>query len=229
MVWPIRHCKVYRVRTISPIRVSMIDGNRALAAQYEASGIKVYVTGDGADVYEDRFLSLATKSGTGFQPVLLLVGTRLGIDRVNPVYWDALRHVLQLPQSLGIAGYRSFHMVLATVKPTNYEQGSAIRISLLRGCARQSFLLPGPASNTALIAISRRPSKLHSRGSRILSHATPSSVTHGSDGSEHADCIPHQGSRGLDIVEESNESNRREACSAYRRPCATSWPRHGTG
>ncbi|MCJ1454714.1 Cysteine protease atg4 [Mycoblastus sanguinarius] len=64
------------------------------------------MNGDGADVYEDSFLRLA-KAGDGlFIPTLILVGIRLGIDRVTPAYWDALKLSLQLPQSVGIAGGR---------------------------------------------------------------------------------------------------------------------------
>lgn len=62
------------------------------------------MTGDGPDVYEDSLFKLATEDGYGFQPVLILVGIRLGIDRVTPVYWEALKQSLQLPQSIGIAG-----------------------------------------------------------------------------------------------------------------------------
>lgn len=64
----------------------------------------MYINGDGADVYEDKFLSLATAEGKGFNPTLILVGIRLGIDRVTPVYWEALKASLQLSQSIGIAG-----------------------------------------------------------------------------------------------------------------------------
>ncbi|KAI9680769.1 MAG: Cysteine protease atg4 [Caeruleum heppii] len=49
---------------------------------------------------------MAHPSGGAFCPTLILVGIRLGIDRVTPVYWDALRTVLQMPQSMGIAGGR---------------------------------------------------------------------------------------------------------------------------
>lgn len=39
------------------------------------------------------------------RPTLILLGTRLGIDHITPVYWDALKAALQCPQSVGIAGY----------------------------------------------------------------------------------------------------------------------------
>ncbi|KAL9058388.1 MAG: hypothetical protein Q9206_001952 [Seirophora lacunosa] len=79
---------------------------RALAQSTVSSEIKVYINGDGADVYEDRFLSLATAEDGGFTPTLILVGIRLGIDRITPVYWEALKTSLQLPDSVGIAGGR---------------------------------------------------------------------------------------------------------------------------
>jgi len=79
---------------------------QALSESYRSSGLKVYVTGDGADVYQDKLFRIAGGAGQEFQPVLILVGIRLGIDRVNPVYWEALKNTLQLPQSIGIAGGR---------------------------------------------------------------------------------------------------------------------------
>lgn len=65
--------------------------------------MKVYITGDGSDVYEDAFIKVATSSGT-FLPTLILVGTRLGLDKITPVYCEALKASLQMPQSVGIAG-----------------------------------------------------------------------------------------------------------------------------
>ncbi|KAL8944826.1 MAG: hypothetical protein Q9216_000248 [Gyalolechia sp. 2 TL-2023] len=79
---------------------------QALALSSVAAELRVYINGDGADVYEDRFLSLATADDGCFAPTLILVGIRLGIDRVTPVYWEALKAALQLPQSVGIAGGR---------------------------------------------------------------------------------------------------------------------------
>lgn len=64
------------------------------------------MNGDGADVYEDSFFKLARADDGTFIPTLILVGIRLGIDRVTPAYWDALKASLQLPQSIGIAGGR---------------------------------------------------------------------------------------------------------------------------
>lgn len=79
---------------------------QALTNTYETSDLRVYVTGDGSDVYEDSFMSIAKPDGANFKPTLILVGTRLGIDKITPVYWEALKASLQMPQSIGIAGGR---------------------------------------------------------------------------------------------------------------------------
>lgn len=50
-------------------------------------------------------MNVARNSSGVFQPTLILLGTRLGIDHITPVYWDGLKATLQLPQSVGIAGY----------------------------------------------------------------------------------------------------------------------------
>jgi cysteine protease ATG4 len=64
----------------------------------------VYLTGDGLEVYEESFMKIAKPDGTNFVPTLILVGTRLGLDTITPVYWEALKSSLQMPQSIGIAG-----------------------------------------------------------------------------------------------------------------------------
>ncbi|KAI1053444.1 hypothetical protein LB505_012187 [Fusarium chuoi] len=51
-------------------------------------------------------MKIAKPSGEAFHPTLVLVGTRLGIDKITPVYWEALIAALQMPQSVGIAGGR---------------------------------------------------------------------------------------------------------------------------
>lgn len=66
--------------------------------------LRVYSTGEGPDVYQDNFMKIAKPKGESFHPTLILVGTRLGIDKVTPVYWEALIASLQMTQSVGIAG-----------------------------------------------------------------------------------------------------------------------------
>ncbi|KAH8158669.1 hypothetical protein CIB48_g9579 [Xylaria polymorpha] len=78
---------------------------QALTNAHELT-LRVYSTGDGPDVYEDNFMKIAKPNGTTFHPTVILVGTRLGIDKITPVYWEALAASLQMPQSIGIAGGR---------------------------------------------------------------------------------------------------------------------------
>lgn len=87
-----------------------------LVSKYKEAGLRVYVSGDGADVYEDRLKQVAMEDDGEWQPTLILVGTRLGIDKITPVYWEALKASLQMKQSMGIAGGRpsASHYFVAT-------------------------------------------------------------------------------------------------------------------
>ncbi|KAJ4387977.1 Cysteine protease atg4 [Gnomoniopsis smithogilvyi] len=91
------------------------------------SSLRVYSTGDLPDVYEDSFMAVAKPDGETFHPTLILVGTRLGIDKINQVYWEALTATLQMPQSVGIAGGRpsaSHYFIGAQRAGDDHEPGS---------------------------------------------------------------------------------------------------------
>ena len=85
-----------------PLHV-VANTSRALANQHDGA-LRVYSTGDLPDVYEDSFMAVANPDGEHFHPTLILVCTRLGIDKINQVYEEALKSTLQLEQSIGIAG-----------------------------------------------------------------------------------------------------------------------------
>lgn len=53
-------------------------------------------------------MKIAKPDGQTFNPTLILIRTRLGIDKITPIYWDALIAALHMPQSVGIAGYVVF-------------------------------------------------------------------------------------------------------------------------
>ncbi|KAI1430939.1 hypothetical protein GGR50DRAFT_700668 [Xylaria sp. CBS 124048] len=78
---------------------------QALTNAHEPN-LRVYSTGDGPDVYEDNFMKIAKPDDKTFHPTVILVGTRLGIDKITSVYWEALVASLQMSQSIGIAGGR---------------------------------------------------------------------------------------------------------------------------
>lgn len=92
--------------------------HRALTSSLSPPSLRVYVRPDDSDIYEDAFLNIArdAKPEGQFHPTLILLGTRLGIDRVTPVYWRALCSALEMPQSIGIAGGRpsSSHYFVGT-------------------------------------------------------------------------------------------------------------------
>lgn len=64
------------------------------------------MTSDSSDVYEDTFRTIAADQDGQVQPTLILLGIRLGPDRITPVYYEALKSTLTYPQSIGIAGGR---------------------------------------------------------------------------------------------------------------------------
>lgn len=68
------------------------------------TSFRVYSTGESPEVNEEDLLKIAKPSGYRFYPTLILVGTRLGTDKITRVYWDALIAALQMAQSVGIAG-----------------------------------------------------------------------------------------------------------------------------
>ncbi|TAQ84604.1 hypothetical protein B7494_g7079 [Chlorociboria aeruginascens] len=95
---------------------------QALTNDHEPSDLRVYITGDGSDVYEDSFMKIAKADGVEFKPTLILVGTRLGVDKITPAYWEALKSSLQMRQSIGIAGGRpsSSHYFIGVQGPYFY-------------------------------------------------------------------------------------------------------------
>ncbi|RXW23562.1 hypothetical protein EST38_g2288 [Candolleomyces aberdarensis] len=89
---------------------------KTLVNSYPEAGIGVAIAVDGmlyqTDVHAashgdhfGRSPRRHTKSW-GDRPVLVLVGVRLGIDGVNPIYYNTVKALYTFPQSVGIAGGR---------------------------------------------------------------------------------------------------------------------------
>lgn len=148
MVWAFGYSTLYTVSTSYPSYwYTSLMLNRALTNNHESSELRVYLTGDGLEVYEDSFLKIAKPDGKGFVPTLILVGTRLGLDKITPVYWEALKSSLQIPQSIGIAGYvvrPPLHL-----KILMHWQRSTFLLTLLHWCARATFFLPRSPSDSS--------------------------------------------------------------------------------
>lgn len=69
--------------------------------------LRVY-SASGSDLFENKLLSVAKgpRKNDSFHPTLILLGVRLGIDKVNEIYYDTLKSFFDCPQSVGIAGGR---------------------------------------------------------------------------------------------------------------------------
>ncbi|EEQ35540.1 Cysteine protease atg4 [Microsporum canis] len=141
---------------------------QALANGHPQAGLNVYITSDGSDIYERQFREIACR-GLGedgeddsIKPTLILLGVRLGIDRVTPVYWESLKEVIRFPQSVGIAGGRpsSSHYFIATQGDTFfYLDPHQTRPSLPPRTAGEDVYSPGELSTYH----TRRLRRLHIR------------------------------------------------------------------
>lgn len=93
-------------------------------------------------------MSIANPDGSEFHPTLVLVGTRLGIDKITPVYWEALIASLQMSQSVGIAGCVKQTPFIPALVSLIYEmQWSSLVVPLLYRCTRILSFLPRSSSH----------------------------------------------------------------------------------
>ncbi|RHZ46205.1 hypothetical protein Glove_629g19 [Diversispora epigaea] len=78
---------------------------KALVEDFPVAQLSAYITKDGV-VYKNDVYKTAknNKQNKDFQSILILVAIRLGINNLNPVYYDALKAYFRFPQSVGIAG-----------------------------------------------------------------------------------------------------------------------------
>ncbi|KAH8091391.1 peptidase family C54-domain-containing protein [Cristinia sonorae] len=89
---------------------------KTLVRAFPQAGLGVYVSTDGGTIYESEVFEASHSSfgaprryarrNWGDRAVLILIGHRLGIDGVNPIYYDTLKTLYTWPQSVGIAGGR---------------------------------------------------------------------------------------------------------------------------
>ncbi|CAE6501082.1 unnamed protein product [Rhizoctonia solani] len=94
---------------------------KTLAHAFPECQLSVSLAVDGtvfaSDVYAASHMGMVTPSGRSFssrrsaskwggRAVLILVNIRLGLDNVNPIYYEALKSLFQFPQSVGISGGR---------------------------------------------------------------------------------------------------------------------------
>lgn len=82
--------------------------HRCRALTNKNDWLRVYARPDDSDVYADSLFAIASQKDANneFQPTLIVLGIRLGIDRITPVYHTGLKAILEMPQCVGIAGGR---------------------------------------------------------------------------------------------------------------------------
>ncbi|GBE78643.1 peptidase family C54-domain-containing protein [Sparassis latifolia] len=87
---------------------------RTLVHAFPDAALGVSVASDGA-VYESDVFAASRSSRAslrrygqtwGDRAVLVLIGIRLGLDGVNPIYYNTIKALYEFPQSVGIAGGR---------------------------------------------------------------------------------------------------------------------------
>ncbi|KIK80202.1 hypothetical protein PAXRUDRAFT_159269 [Paxillus rubicundulus Ve08.2h10] len=88
---------------------------KTLVHAFPEAGLGVSIAVDGvvyqSDVYAASNVHIGSpqrhaRSLWGGRPVLVLIGIRLGIDGVNPIYYEPIKALYTFPQSVGIAGGR---------------------------------------------------------------------------------------------------------------------------
>ncbi|KAF9237215.1 cysteine protease required for autophagy [Melanogaster broomeanus] len=88
---------------------------KALVNAFPEAGLGVSVAADGvvyqSDVYAASNSHIGSpkrhaRSSWGGRAVLVLIGIRLGLDGVNPIYYEPIKALYTFPQSVGIAGGR---------------------------------------------------------------------------------------------------------------------------
>ncbi|GAA5842779.1 hypothetical protein JCM5353_007539, partial [Sporobolomyces roseus] len=78
---------------------------KKLVNDFEPAGMNVVSCIDGT-VYENEVIAAGTGGKKWDTKVLVLINLRLGIDGVNPIYYEAIKGIFRIPQSVGIAGGR---------------------------------------------------------------------------------------------------------------------------
>ncbi|KAG1736670.1 cysteine protease required for autophagy [Suillus paluster] len=88
---------------------------KTLVHAFPEAGLGVSVATDGviyqSDVYAASNVHIGSprrhmRAAWGGRAVLVLIGIRLGIDGVNPIYYETIKALFTFPQSVGIAGGR---------------------------------------------------------------------------------------------------------------------------
>lgn len=96
-------------------------------------------------------MKIAKSDGQIFNPTLILIRTRLGIDKITPIYWDALIAALHMPQSVGIAGYVVLYFGAESAVANNPSPAAALHLLIT------SWVAKGVTCFTWILIIREKP------------------------------------------------------------------------
>jgi len=66
--------------------------------------VAIYVNNE-QTIFKDMVTSLACENDAStFKPVVILLPVRLGVEKLNEIYYEPLKALVSIPQSIGIAG-----------------------------------------------------------------------------------------------------------------------------
>ncbi|KAH7921416.1 hypothetical protein BV22DRAFT_1198205 [Leucogyrophana mollusca] len=200
---------------------------KTLVHSFPEAGLGVSVASDGvifqSDVYAASNVHIGSprrhaKRSWGGRAVLVLIGIRLGIDGVNPIYYDTIKGLYTLPQSVGIAGGRpssSYYFMGSQADNLFYLDPHHARPAVpLRPAPSSDFpFSPRSRETTPDNASERRANQRSPQSSHYRSPTSPSSVRTGSSTfSYHAPMSPsplqHQLSTGSSTSTTSSSFRR---------------------
>lgn len=99
-------------------------------------------------------MKIAKPDGQTFHPTLILIRTRLGIDKITPIYWDALIAALHMPQSVGIAGYVMLLFSAESAAANTCSPAAALHLLIT------SWVVKGATCFTWILIIHEKPSHI---------------------------------------------------------------------
>ncbi|KAJ7889656.1 hypothetical protein B0H13DRAFT_1887921 [Mycena leptocephala] len=116
---------------------------RTLVDAFPAAGLSVSVATDGTLYQTEQRGEGRARKGWGDRPVLLLLEIRLGLEDVNPIYYEMIKLLYTFPQSVGIADGRpssSYYFVAVfTIQLRGPASRCAARLSTRRYSKNSNF------------------------------------------------------------------------------------------
>lgn len=155
---------------IDEIKSKLKRNANQISPSVEASEVstKNDAIASGTEIYERQ----TEVSSTEWTPGILFIQLRLGLTKINPLYFAALKKTFQFPHSLGIIGGRPNHALY------------------LIGCADDDIVYLDPHNTQRFIDFDQPPSESATEGSdNFPSWLASGQPTVSGDASYHCECV----------------------------------------